>query len=273
MALGNTSIRILVSVIAIPALVSMAYLGGVFFLSFVLIIAGISFYEFAVMAKQKGANVNVNIGMLALIFLIINQYRFLFNQYHFLIAVFLLLLIFELFRNEGSAILNLSTTLLGIFYLGILGSTLVGIREFYPTADKVYYNGGYLIISVFASIWICDSAAFFGGTALGKHKMFPRVSPKKSWEGAVFGFVSAILAMTLAKYLVLEFLSLNDAIVVGFIVGTFGQTGDLTESLLKRDAGVKDSSNLIPGHGGIFDRFDSMLFSAPIIYLYLIYLT
>jgi phosphatidate cytidylyltransferase len=77
--------------------------------------------------------------------------------------------------------------------------------------------------------------------------------------------------MILAKNVVLDFLSYKDAVVIGFIIGTLGQIGDLTESLIKRDAGVKDSSNLIPGHGGIFDRFDSLLFSSPIIYLYLTY--
>ncbi len=162
--------------------------------------------------------------------------------------------------------------MLGIFYLGIFGSTLIGIREFYPNLDGLYYQGGYLIISIFASIWICDSAAFFGGTALGKHKLFPRVSPKKSWEGAIFGFVFAILAMILAKNILLDFLSFENSLIIGFIIGTFGQIGDLTESLLKRDAGVKDSSKIIPGHGGVFDRFDSLLFSSPIIYLYLTYL-
>ena len=271
MALGNLSIRVLVSVIAIPALVLLAFFGGVYFLSFVLIIAGISFYEFSVLAKQKGANVNVNFGLLAVIFLIINQYKFFFSQYHFLITFFIVLLVFELFRNNGSAIQNLGATLSGVFYLGIFGSTLIGIREFYPNIDGLYNHGGYLIISIFATIWICDSAAFFGGTALGKHKLFPRVSPKKSWEGAIFGFVFAILAMILAKNLVLNFLTLKDVLIIGFIIGTFGQMGDLAESLLKRDAGVKDSSHIIPGHGGVFDRFDSLLFSSPIIYLYLTY--
>lgn len=270
--MGNTAIRILVSVFAIPALVILSYFGGVYFLSFVLIIAGISFYEYSVMAKLKGANVNVNFGLFAIIFLILNQYRFLFSQYNFLIGFFVILLLFELFRNNGSAIQNLGATLLGVFYMGIFGSTLIGIREFYPNINGMYYQGGYLIISIFATIWICDSAAFFGGTALGKHKLFPRVSPKKSWEGAIFGFVFAILAMILAKNVLLDFLSIKDAIVIGFIIGTLGQIGDLTESLLKRDAGVKDSSNLIPGHGGIFDRFDSLLFSSPIIYLYLTHL-
>lgn len=272
MAIGNTAVRILVSVFAIPALVLLSFLGGVYFLSFVLIISGISFYEFSVMAKLKDAKVNINLGLIAVIFLIINQYRFFFSQYNFLIAFFVVLLVFELFRNNGSAIQNIGATLLSVFYMGIFGSTLVGVREIYPNINELYNNGGYLIISIFATIWICDSAAFFGGTALGKHKLFPRVSPKKSWEGAIFGFVFAILAMILAKYLVLNFLSLKNALVIGFIIGTFGQIGDLAESLLKRDAGLKDSSHLIPGHGGIFDRFDSLLFSSPIIYLYLSYL-
>ena len=272
MALGNTAVRVLVSIAAIPLLVLLSYFGGVYFLSFVLIITGISFYEFSVIAKAKGANVNINPGLIAIIFLVINQYRFFVSQYHFLIAFFIVLLIFELFRNNGSAIQNIGATLLGVFYLGIFGSTLIGIREFYPNIDELYTNGGYLIISIFATIWICDSAAFFGGTALGKNKLFPRVSPKKSWEGAIFGFVFALLAMILAKNLVLDFLPLQDALIIGFIIGTFGQIGDLVESLIKRDAGVKDSSKLIPGHGGIFDRFDSLLFSSPIIYLYLTYL-
>jgi phosphatidate cytidylyltransferase len=271
MALGNTTVRVLVSVVAIPALVIISYFGDVYFLSFVLIISGISFYEYSVMAKSKGANVNVNIGLIGIIFLVINQYKFFFSQYNFLIAFFIILLMFELFRNNGSAIQNLGATLLGVFYLGVLASTIIGIREFYPNIDGLYKNGGYLIISIFATIWICDSAAFFGGTALGKHKLFPRVSPKKSWEGAIFGFVFAILAMILAKNLVLDFLLFKDVLIIGIIIGTFGQIGDLIESLLKRDAEVKDSSKLIPGHGGVFDRFDSLLFSSPIIYLYLIY--
>jgi phosphatidate cytidylyltransferase len=272
MALGNTSIRVLVSIVAIPLLVLLAYLGGVYFLSFVLIISGLSFYEFAMMSKLKGANVNLNFGLLGLVIIILNSYRNFFNTIHILILFVIILVVLELFRKKGSSILNLSATLLGLFYLGIFGSTLIGIREFYPNLQGLYQQGGFLIISIFATIWICDSAAFFGGTAFGKHKLFLRVSPKKTWEGAVFGFVFAILTMLLARILVLDFLSLKDALIIGLIIGLFGQIGDLVESLLKRDAQIKDSSNLIPGHGGIFDRFDSLFFSAPIIYLYLTYL-
>jgi phosphatidate cytidylyltransferase len=122
---------------------------------------------------------------------------------------------------------------------------------------------------VFATIWICDSAAYYIGTAFGKHKLFPRVSPKKSWEGAIAGFVFAILAMVISKNIIIDFLSWNSVIGIGMIVGILGQVGDLIESLFKRDSGVKDSSNLIPGHGGIFDRFDSLIFSSPFILILL----
>jgi len=145
------------------------------------------------------------------------------------------------------------------------------IREIY--SETLHYNnGGLLIISVFITLWVTDSAAYFLGSAFGKHKLFPRVSPNKSWEGAIAGFVFAMIAMVVLQTFLLTFLQLSDAIVLGIIVGLFGQIGDLIESLLKRDAGVKDSSNIIPGHGGIFDRFDSLIFSSPFIFIYISYL-
>ncbi len=129
-----------------------------------------------------------------------------------------------------------------------------------------------MTITVFAIIWICDSAAFHVGAPWGKHKLFPRVSPQKSWEGAIAGCLFGIAAAIAAKYIALPFLPLTGAILIGAVVGTIGQLGDLTESLLKRDAGVKDSSKLIPGHGGAFDRFDSVLMVSPCVYLYLCWL-
>ena len=119
------------------------------------------------------------------------------------------------------------------------------------------------------SIWACDTAAYFIGSAIGKHKLFPRVSPNKSWEGSIAGFIFAVAAFYVSKILMLDFINLTDAIILGVIVGTVGQLGDLIESLLKRDAEVKDSSSLIPGHGGVFDRFDSLLLTAPIVYIYM----
>jgi phosphatidate cytidylyltransferase len=135
--------------------------------------------------------------------------------------------------------------------------------------ETMYRWGGFTVIAVFASVWVCDSAAYFAGRAFGKHKLFERVSPQKTWEGAIAGFVTAILTFVLAAELFLPYMTLGNAIVCGGIVGSFGQIGDLVESLFKRDAGVKDSSSLVPGHGGVLDRFDSLLFISPLVFLYL----
>jgi phosphatidate cytidylyltransferase len=208
-----------------------------------------------------------------------------------LLVLVVVLSLCELFHNEGSGVLNLSTSLFGLLYVSLLFGTLIGIRElfvpavfpvvrYFPAtsgmseagiASQIHAWGGYMVISVLATIWICDSAAFHLGSAVGTHKLFPRVSPQKSWEGAVAGFVFAILSALAAKYFLLQFLPVTGALIIGVIVGTIGQLGDLTESLMKRDAGVKDSSTLIPGHGGAFDRFDSVLLVAPCVYLYLNY--
>ena len=269
MALGNTATRIIVSLIAIPLILAACFYGGIPFLLFVLVIGLISFYEFSVLAKNKNAYVNFPIGFLTVFVIITNSYYAFTGLNIIIILATSLLLLFELFRNKESAIINVGTTLFGILYLGVLASSILLIREFFNKSDMLYPEGGFLIISIMVSIWVCDSAAFFLGTAFGKHKLFPRVSPNKSSEGAIAGLIFAIVGMVASKFLVLEYLSWQDVIVIGIIAGTIGQLGDLVESLIKRDAKVKDSSAIIPGHGGIFDRFDSLLLTAPIVYLYL----
>lgn len=202
-----------------------------------------------------------------------------------------LVLIVELFRNKGSIFLNAGFTIFGVMYIGVFLASLVGIRELFGAefpyylaiqhlpavtsfsddtlAATTYAWGGITLIAIFASIWMCDTAAYFGGLSMGKHKLFPRVSPNKSWEGAVWGFFGSVATMALFQNYLLPYLQLHQAIVIGIIIGIFGQVGDLIESLLKRDANVKDSSGLIPGHGGVLDRFDSLIFVSPILYLYI----
>jgi phosphatidate cytidylyltransferase len=195
----------------------------------------------------------------------------------------------EMFRNAGSPLSNLGVSLLGIVYVSLFFGTLVGIRElfqplhfpmfrYFPNAaglaDPVAVEtidgwGGYTVIMLFACIWICDTAAYFVGLGMGKHKLFERVSPGKTWEGAIAGFVAAVATAVAADWLMVEYLTTSQSVIIGAIVGIFGQWGDLVESLFKRDAGVKDSSSLIPGHGGVLDRFDSLIFVSPLVYLYL----
>ena len=269
--MSNTSLRVIVSIITIPVIIAACYLGKLFFLLFILGIGIIGFLEFSNMVKQKNSFANVSTGIVAVTALIINSY---YNFIEFNVLVFiivLLVLFFELFRNKKSAVSNLGTTLIGVFYIGLFSSSLVLIREYFNYSEMLYLQGGYLIISIMVSIWVCDSAAFFLGTAFGKHKIFPRVSPKKSVEGALAGLVFAILTMVAAKSFLIDFLSWQDVVIIGLIIGLIGQTGDFVESLLKRDTGVKDSSSIIPGHGGVFDRFDSLLYSSPVVYIYIHY--
>ncbi len=206
-----------------------------------------------------------------------------------LLAAVPVMLIVELFRGKPNALMNVAVTLMGAMYVSAFFGSLVGIRELFVPADfpvyahfpdagpfvpediaaTIYRWGAWTVLTIFVSIWICDSAAYFAGRAFGKHKLFERVSPKKTWEGAIAGFLGAIAAFLVMQSLVLPYLTVVQALICGVIVGIFGQLGDLVESLLKRDAGVKDSSSLIPGHGGVLDRFDSILFVSPLLFLYL----
>lgn len=262
--MSNTVVRILVSIISIPLILGVCVLGGMYFVGFTLLIGGIAFYEFISFSKKKETFGSFVIGLPAVVVFILNAYFKVIEFLPLLYIIVILALLLELFRNKASAILNVGVTLLGIFYIAAFTGALVLLREYFVE----YQRGAALIISVLATIWICDSAAYFFGLSFGKHRLFLRVSPKKSWEGAIAGFIFSLFAMLAAKYFVLNFLSWIDVFALGFIVGTMGQIGDLIESLLKRDAGVKDSSALIPGHGGIFDRFDSLMYVAPIIFLY-----
>lgn len=267
--MSNGVLRVLVSIIAIPIILTASYFGGYFFLSFVLVISLISFYEFALLAQKKGMHANMWVGLSSVFFFVTNSYLNFADNYSAILLITALLCFIELFRNKNSPLLNLGASFLGILYIGIFSSTLISIREFYNHPAENYAHGGFLIISIFAAIWICDSAAYYIGSAIGKHKLIPRVSPKKSWEGAIAGFVFAIIAMICSKFIVLDFLSWNSILGISIIVGVLGQFGDLIESLFKRDSGVKDSSDIIPGHGGIFDRFDSLIYSAPFILILL----
>ena len=139
--------------------------------------------------------------------------------------------------------------------------------------NKKKENGFFYVLLVFLVIWVNDSAAYFIGTKLGKKKLCPKISPHKTWEGALGGFVFSLLTTVLAGWAMNSFLTHHFTVMqllsLGGLISLAGQLGDLAESLFKRDAGIKDSGSLIPGHGGILDRVDSILLISPI-YLILI---
>ena len=148
-------------------------------------------------------------------------------------------------------------------FVPVLLGTAIDIRQF----DLLMSTQLTLVLVL--SVWACDTAAFIFGTLYGKKKIFPSVSPKKSWVGSVAGLIAAMAVFGFYYQDWLgSYFSLKDAIVFGLITGVFGQIGDLAESLLKRDAGVKDTGTLLAGHGGVLDRFDSLIFAMPLAYLY-----
>ncbi len=267
----NLSKRAGVAVVAAPLILWAAWNGGVAFFVFIEIIIALGMLEFYKFAQAKGMQPNQPLGVVAGLILGAQIY-FRGNQEIWLTEMFLvvLLVLTELFRNKGSALHNTGATLLGFAYVAGLWSFMLLLRELPRAINSDYASAGTWIVMLLATIWVCDTAAYFCGLAFGRHKLFERVSPKKTWEGAIGGLIFAILMALAAHYWFVRDLQWWDAIVIGFIVGTIGQMSDLAESLFKRDAGVKDSSSLIPGHGGVLDRFDSEMLTAPLVYLYLL---
>jgi phosphatidate cytidylyltransferase len=181
-------------------------------------------------------------------------------------------------RNRNGSLVNWALTFGGAYYIAGLLSYFILLSQL-----STPLHGGWLAmlhippgtswnLLVLAITWLQDTSAYFVGRAFGRHKMAPVLSPKKSWEGAAGGFVASALTAVLATAILGLPISYLSATMIGAIAGVAGPLGDLVESLIKRQVGIKDSGQLIPGHGGILDRIDSLLFTAPVIY-YLILLT
>jgi len=273
----NLGQRVLVGMIFIPLILWAIWTGRQVFLLFMTVVVGLGLHEFYDLAIYKQTRPQRWLGILAGVALPVAIYAGFGDMlWLWFIAMLVALLIVELFSKptaENSPLLNLATTILGIAYVAGLLSFLVAIRELPHLTGGSYTAAGTWVIMIFAVIWICDTAAYFVGLYLGKRKLFPRVSPKKTVAGAVSGFVFAILSALACQQTFVQELTVRDAVVIGVIVGSFGQMSDLVESLFKRDAGIKDSSNLIPGHGGVLDRFDSEMLVAPLVYFYLLAVT
>ena len=156
-----------------------------------------------------------------------------------------------------------AATLLAAAYVGTLTGTIAALRILAPDSD-----GAWRVTLLLAIVMASDTFAYFTGSALGRHKLAPRVSPGKTIEGLVGGLVGGVVAALVVRRLGLPALPLTAAVGLGIVVSAFGVTGDLVESLMKRWSGVKDSGRLFPGHGGMLDRLDSLLFGAPVLYYY-----
>jgi len=279
----NMIIRIVTAVVGIPLMLGSMYVGGWVFNVLMTFIGAVGLYEFYKLAAAKGAAPNYIVGLLGGIAMTVLASLFVDPSQHWsirwllvmvpaMMLVSVLTLAIEMWRNRPQAVFNVSATLMGIVYVSLGFASLIYLRQYQldgTPATSIEPDLGFRFVMIaFVSVWMCDSLAYFVGMAVGKHKVNPRVSPKKSWEGSVAGMIGSVAVFVVGVTWYMPTVALHHAVICGVIVGLGGQLGDFSESWLKRDADVKDSSQLIPGHGGVLDRFDSILFVAPLLVMY-----
>jgi phosphatidate cytidylyltransferase len=256
--------RILTALFLAPPFLYVLWYGEIYIACLCSLIAGVGAYELVAMANKEKSYCRqwLAIPWAALIPLCAFKWGFANIGYTLIIPFFLLIvpaIIRGDFKKEADSV---AYTLLAVIYCGFMVSFMVLLRTEVPL-------GQYLILMLILMIWMQDTGAYFFGTAFGKHKL-TKLSPKKSWEGSVAGLTASVVTgWAFISYTPLSFSIDKGFIIVGLIlVALAGQLGDLFESLLKRDCGVKDSGSLIPGHGGVLDRFDSLIMAAPVLYFF-----
>jgi len=266
---NNLFKRILVAVVGIPFAVVVILLGGWVFTAVISILAAGTAYELIRLSNRlpvqggpwKAAVFSAAMpvacwlwgagGMLI-----------------FLLLVFLVFSITSLRHPPQQGFPHITLNLFAVVYSGVLFGAMILLRNS-GTGGQVL-NGGWLLLYAMAGVWIADSIAFFVGSSVGRRPLSPVLSPKKTWEGTIAGIFAAVAWGVWAPIMPEGLLSLPDRIVVGVLIGTMAVFGDLTESMMKRAVNLKDSGKLFPGHGGMLDRFDSLLVVLSSVYVYLV---
>lgn len=288
---SELALRIVSSAVLIPLVLYVIYLGGWIYLGLVTAFILIALREFYGLIEGKGAEPLVGLGLGFGFAVVLVSYWG--TEYHttlLLTASLLVFLIAQLRKAEiTEALASISGTFFGVFYIGWLLSHAVTLRFFYDKTVARYdvfdvellglvaNSGAFFMTYTLAVVVACDAGAYFAGRAFGKRKLAPRISPNKSIEGAAGGILAGIAAAVLCKLVYGYFapelsLAFPWRLVIGFapILCAVGIVGDLVESLLKRDAAVKDTGALLPGMGGVLDRIDAPLLAIPVMYYMLL---
>jgi phosphatidate cytidylyltransferase len=251
--------RIIVAVIFIPIMLGLIYLGGLWSVALFLVMGLLGAHEFYRMLEVGEYHPAIWYGLVWTTALILHGWRpDLFPYELVLTAGLLILLIYTLFQEEQPLRMFLSTATVAV-YIGIMIANIIALR--------LLPEGMWWLLMAILITWSNDTLAYFTGVTIGKHKLWPRLSPKKSWEGTVGGFLGAALAGGLVAMLSPLSIGFGLGALIGLIGGILALFGDLSISMVKRQVGVKDSGHLIPGHGGMLDRLDSVLFVVPFVYL------
>jgi len=243
-------------------------LGPYTFAVLFLILSVLVLREFYSLCRIAGFSPQVYPGLIAgtAIFIIsffVARQTFTYKAFDYLIPFIYAFPVYELFRKKKNTFANIALTGFGIIYVTVPFSML-NFLAFPEFEGFTVYNYG-LLISLFVFVWAGDSGAYIFGVRFGRHKLFERISPKKTWEGLLGGVITAIAIAWILNFLFPQY-NIVLLIVMAVVVVLSGTLGDLVESMLKRSIGVKDSGRFMPGHGGLLDRFDSILLASPVIY-------
>ncbi len=260
--------RVLSAIVFLPILFAAIWYGAPIWFS-AIAAAGVllGLYEYYRLAKHGGE-------VLGLIAAAATLVAFYFGRHELIIAIIAALVIIELlvqlFTRASDEDLSetlpvAATKVFGVLYVAALGGYIIAIRVI---ENPVPQLAAKLLTLFFLVIFAGDTAAYYTGRALGRKRLAPRVSPGKTVEGAIGGLAGNVVAALIAHFWFFPELKISHAIPLALVMGALGITGDLCESMLKRGARAKDAGNLIPGHGGLLDRLDSMLFNAPLLYYF-----
>ncbi|MEG0797587.1 MAG: phosphatidate cytidylyltransferase [Acidaminococcaceae bacterium] len=269
--------RIMTALVGIPVAIFLIHSGGTYFAAAILILAMIGWYEFRQMMLGKGYRVYYFTSCTAVVAINLFAWQGYPEAIVPILTASILGIMLEglYFHKRGNWAPEVALSSCAVLYIGLLFAHFSLLREITPQVVTIANIGKMPLGEAFLWLvllgtWASDTFAYFFGCAFGKHRLCPEVSPKKSIEGAVAGFIGCVLVITALGS---EVLALNSfkVILLAVLIGIFAPLGDLVESLLKRSFGVKDSGNVFPGHGGVLDRFDSLLFAVPIAYYFILY--
>jgi len=268
---ANKSSRTMVNLLGIPSLLAIIYAGDTFsnlpiFSVFVIAVLFLGAREIISLSKGKGGKPAILLLLFLLAVLQIDRHPAInwdIPIHLLIVGLTLTAMLLEIFRKEERPLLNISVLVFAFVWLGLMLGSLSELRNLPDIGFKV-------TLALFLSVWICDTSAFFFGKKFGKRKILPDVSPNKTWLGTIAGLISSVVFIGILYQFNYfdDLISTVDVIAFGIIAGGFGQLGDWAESLLKREAGLKDTGDSLRGHGGILDRFDSLTFAAPLTLIY-----